>query len=64
MKEQRDYDVTFKTIDRIPVERTVRVKCVDSVHASMVVYKNFGRKRIKVISARKVQEANESSRCN
>lgn len=64
MKEQRDYDVTFKTLDRTPVERTVRVKCVDSVHASMVVHKSFGRKKIKVISARKVEEINESSRCN
>lgn len=53
-REQRTYDVTFKTLERNPVTRTVQVKCVDSVHASMVVYRSFGKKKIKVISAKKV----------
>ena len=55
-REQRTYDVTFKTLERNPVTRTVRVKCVDSVHASMVVYQTFGRKKIKVISAKVIKE--------
>ena len=56
MREQRDYDVTFKTLERNSVTRTVRVKCVDSVHASAVVYRTFGRHKIKVTSAKKASE--------
>lgn len=57
MRGQRDYEVRFKTLEKNSIERTVRVKCVDSVHAAMVVYRTFGRRKIKVISAKKESES-------
>ena len=51
----REYEVTFQTLDKNnPTTRKVRVKCCDSVHASMIVYEQFGRNKIKVKSAKKV----------
>lgn len=55
MKEQRWYEVTFETVERNPMIRKVKVQCCDSVHASMIVYQQFGRKKIKVKSAKKVE---------
>lgn len=54
-REQREYEVIFQTLDKNnPIIRTVKVKCCDSVHASMIVYEQFGRNKIKVKSAKKV----------
>jgi len=50
-KIMRWYAVGFKTLDRNPIERTVKVKSTDSIHASMAVYANYGRKKIEVVSA-------------
>ena len=59
-RENRKYDVTFETLDkRNPIKRTVRVECCDSVHASMLVYREFGKRKIKVKSAMKVRENDE-----
>lgn len=55
-KRQRWYAVVFETIEKKPIERTIKVLCTDSVHASMVVYKQFGRKKIKVKSAKPIKE--------
>lgn len=57
MKNQRWYRVTFETLERKPVRRTVEVLSTDSVHASALVYQQFGRKKIKVKSAKKVKES-------
>ena len=54
--KQRWYRVVFETIERKPIRRTVTV-CTDSVHASALVYQQFGRKKIKVKSAKKVKES-------
>ena len=56
MAKQRWYAVVFETIEKKPIERTIKVLCTDSVHASMVVYKQFGRKKIKVKSAKPIKE--------
>ena len=40
-----------------PIRRTVTVCSTDSVHASALVYQQFGRKKIKVKSAKKVKES-------
>lgn len=52
----RWYEVIFETIEKEPITRTVRVKSTDSVHASILVYQQFGRKKIKVKSAKKARE--------
>ena len=57
MKNQRWYRVTFETLERNPIRRTVEVLSTDSVHASALVYQQFGRKKIKVKSAKKVKES-------
>lgn len=57
MKNQRWYRVTFETLERKPIRRTVKVLSTDSVHASALVYQQFGRKKIKVKSAKKVKES-------
>lgn len=57
MKNQRWYRVTFETLERKPIRRTVEVLNTDSVHASALVYQQFGRKKIKVKSAKKVKES-------
>lgn len=57
MKNQRWYRVTFETLERKPIRRTVEVLSTDSVHASALVYQQFGRKKIKVKSAKKVRES-------
>lgn len=57
MKNQRWYRVTFETLERKPIRRTVEVLSMDSVHASALVYQQFGRKKIKVKSAKKVKES-------
>ena len=55
--KQRWYKVEFETIERKPIRRTVTVCSTDSVHASALVYQQFGRKKkIKVKSAKKVKE--------
>lgn len=54
--KQRWYKVVFETIERKPIRRTVTVCSTDSVHASALVYQQFGRKKIKVKSAKKVKE--------
>lgn len=54
-REQRWYEVTFVTLGRDPITRTVKVQCCDSVHASLLVYQMYGRKKIKVKSAKKVR---------
>ena len=43
--------------ERKPIRRTVTVCSTDSVHASALVYQQFGRKKIKVKSAKKVKES-------
>ena len=59
-RKNRKYDVTFVTLDkRNPTRRTIRVECCDSVHASMLVYQEFGRNKIKIKSAVKVRENDE-----
>lgn len=55
--KQRWYKVVFETIERKPIRRTVTVCSTDSVHASVLVYQQFGRKKIKVKSAKKVKES-------
>lgn len=55
-KNMRWYAIQFVTLDRNPITRTVKVQSTDSVHASMVVYKQFGRKKIKVKSAVPIKE--------
>lgn len=55
--KQRWYKVVFETIERKPIRRTVTVYSTDSVHASALVYQQFGRKKIKVKSAKKVKES-------
>lgn len=55
----RWYEVIFETIEKEPITRTVRVKSTDSVHASILVYQQFGRKKIKVKSAKKARERHE-----
>lgn len=55
-RQQRWYAVVFETIERKPIRRTIKVQCVDSVHASMIVYAQFGRKKIKVKSAKPSKE--------
>ena len=55
--KQRWYKVIFETIERNPIKRTVTVCSTDSVHASNLVYQQFGRKKIKVKSAKKVKES-------
>lgn len=55
MENQRWYRVTFETLERKPIRRTVEVLSTDSVHASALVYQQFGRKKIKVKSAKKVK---------
>lgn len=55
--KQRWYKVVFETIERKPIRRTVTVCSTDSVHASALVYQQFGRKKIKVKSAKKVKES-------
>ncbi len=57
MENQRWYRVTFETLERKPIRRTVEVLSTDSVHASALVYQQFGRKKIKVKSAKKVKES-------
>lgn len=57
MKNQRWYRVTFEILERKPIRRTVEVLSTDSVHASALVYQQFGRKKIKVKSAKKVKES-------
>lgn len=57
MKNQRWYRVTFETLERKSIRRTVEVLSTDSVHASALVYQQFGRKKIKVKSAKKVKES-------
>ncbi len=58
MKNQRWYRVTFETLERKPIRRTVEVLSTDSVHASALVYSQFGgSKKIKVKSAKKVKES-------
>lgn len=57
MKNQRWYRVTFETLERKPIRRTIEVLSTDSVHASALVYQQFGRKKIKVKSAKKVKES-------
>lgn len=57
MKNQRWYRVTFETLERKPIRRTVEVLSTDSVHASALVYQQFGRKKTKVKSAKKVKES-------
>lgn len=57
MKNQRWYRVTFETLERKPIRRTVEVLSTDSIHASALVYQQFGRKKIKVKSAKKVKES-------
>lgn len=57
MKNQRWYRVTFETLEGKPIRRTVEVLSTDSVHASALVYQQFGRKKIKVKSAKKVKES-------
>lgn len=54
--KQRWYKVVFETIERKPIRRTVTVCSTDSVHASALVYQQFGKK-IKVKSAKKVKES-------
>jgi hypothetical protein len=44
-------------LERKPIRRTVEVLSTDSVHASALVYQQFGRKKIKVKSAKKVKES-------
>lgn len=61
-REQRWYEVTFKTIERNPITRTVKVQCCDSVHASALVYQQFGRKKIKVKSAKLIKENEDEKR--
>lgn len=57
MKQQRWYNVVFETIERKPIQRTIPVYSTDSVHASALVYQQFGgKKKIKVKSAKKVKE--------
>lgn len=58
-RKPRWYKVTFTTIERIPIERTVKVKSTDSVHASALVYQTYGRKKIKVTSAKVDKECTE-----
>ena len=55
--KQRWYKVVFETIERKPIRRTDTVCSTDSVHASALVYQQFGRKKIKVKSAKKVKES-------
>lgn len=57
MENQRWYRVTFETLERKSIRRTVEVLSTDSVHASALVYQQFGRKKIKVKSAKKVKES-------
>ena len=57
LMKQRWYKVVFETIERKPIRRTVTVCSTDSVHASALVYQQFGRKKIKVKSAKKVKES-------
>lgn len=40
--KQRWYKVVFETIERKPIRRTVTVCSTDSVHASALVYQQFG----------------------
>lgn len=57
MKNQRWYRVTFETLERKPIRRTIEVLSTDSVHASALVYSQFGgSKKIKVKSAKKEKE--------
>ena len=55
--KQRWYKVIFETIERNPIKRTVTVCSTDSIHASSLVYQQFGgRKKIKVKSAKPIKE--------
>lgn len=58
MHEQRWYEVVFETLEKKPVQRTVKVCSSNSVYASNMVYQQFGgRKKIKVKSAKKVRDS-------
>lgn len=54
--KQRWYRVVFETIEKKPIRRTVTVCSTDSIHASALVYQQFGSQKIKVKSAKKVKE--------
>lgn len=54
--KQRWYKVVFETIERKPIRRTVTVCGTDSVHASALVYSQFGSRKIKVKSAKPIKE--------
>lgn len=55
MKRQRTYNVTFETV-KTGDARTVQVTTTDGISAARIVYANFGRKKIKVISSRVIKE--------
>lgn len=59
-KPTRKYRVTFVELKKYnPATRTVTVDSCDSVHASLLVYQMFGRKKIKVKSAVKARNEDE-----
>lgn len=59
-KPTRKYEVTFIELKKInPATRTVTVDCCDSVHASLLVYRMFGKNKIKVKSAVKMRNSDE-----
>ena len=55
MREQRKYDVTFESV-KTGDKRTIQVTTTDGISAARIVYANFGRKKIKVISSRVIKE--------
>ena len=55
MKNQRKYKVTFEDV-KTNDQRTVQIHTTDSLTASKLAYQTFGRKKIKVVSAKVIKE--------
>lgn len=55
MKNQRKYKVTFEDV-KTKNQRTVQIQTTDSLTAAKLAYQTFGRKKIKVISAKVIKE--------
>lgn len=56
-RAQREYKVTFVTLNKYnPVTRSVIVKSTHSMNALALLYRMYGRNKIKVISAKKVEK--------
>lgn len=51
---QRKYNVTFEVLKSGDM-RTVQITTTDSINAARIAYANFGRKKIKVTSAKVVK---------